>query len=203
MNVPGADVAFLHGLQDDSFAEASEATRTSYPPEHRMNAAAVAEYLAQRRYLVVATVRKDGRPHAALSAFAFACRRFWLPTMAGTIRGRNVRAGRYVSLVVAEGEGSDHKAVLSEGPAQLVADLDEGVVEAWCERHGSLPEWADAWIRVEPSKLFSYDARALERELMGWTCEACGDTFTTHSGQAPLCPSCGKDSVRIAAEPFL
>lgn len=168
-----------------------------------MNAAAVAEYLVQRRYLVVATVREDGRPHAALSAFAFASRRFWLPTMAGTARGRNVRAGRYVSLVVAEGEGSDHKAVLCEGPAELVADPDKGVVDAWSERHGSLPEWADAWIRVEPSKLFSYDAGAPERDLMGWTCEACGDTFTTNEGDAEVCPSCGGSDLRAASEPFL
>lgn len=168
-----------------------------------MNAAAVAEYLAQRRYLVVATVRKDGRPHAALSAFAFTGRRFWLPTMAGTARERNVRTRRYVSLVVAEGEDSDHKAVLTEGPAELVADLDDAAVDAWCARHGSVPEWADAWITVEPSKLFSYDAGDPERKLMGWTCEACGDTFTTHTRQAPRCPSCGKNSVRIAAEPFL
>lgn len=168
-----------------------------------MSGAGVAEYLSRRRYLVISTVRRTGRPHAALSAFVFGDGHFWLPTMAGTARERNVSASRYVSLVVAEGDNADHRAVLSEGPADVAAELDAAVVETWTSRHGDIPDWADAWITVGPTKLFSYDAGAPERELVGWTCESCGDTFTTHTGEAPLCPSCGGGSARLAAEPFL
>lgn len=169
-----------------------------------MSGAEMAEYLTRRRYLVVSTARKDGRPHAALSAFVLGNERFWLPTMVGTARERNVRVSRYVSLVVAEGDSADHKAVLSEGPAEVASDVEEAVVDIWNSRHGELPDWADAWITVTPAKLFSYDARAPEHHLMGWTCETCGDTFMAHgSVDSVVCRSCGGSDVRPAAEPFL
>lgn len=203
LSIAGYDLSFLEQLQERSFAAATSATRASYPPERRMSASDLAHYLARRRYLVIATVRKDGRPHAALSAFVFSGKSFWLPTMSGTARERNVRTTGFVSLVVAEGDGADHKAVLSEGPAEVLPGLEGSAAAAWSERHGDRPAWATAWIKVEPTKVFSYDAGAPEHVLVGWTCEACGDTFTTHSGEAPRCPSCGGGSARVAAEPFL
>ena len=39
--------------------------------------------------------------------------------------------------------------------------------------------------------------------LVGWTCESCGDTFTKHTTDEPVCPSCGGRVARVAAEPFL
>lgn len=167
-----------------------------------MSGAAVADYLSSRRYLAVATVRKDGRPHAALSAFLFSGERFWLPTTAGTARERNVRRSGYVSLVIAEGDGGDHRAVLSEGPAEVVPAVAAPVLEEWSQRHGEVPEWADSWIAVTPVKLFSYDA-GLPEHLVGWRCETCGDTFTAHGGEEPNCPSCGSPSASVATEPFL
>jgi len=168
-----------------------------------MSGAAIAEYLASRRYLVVATTRADGRPHVAPSAFLLAAERFWLPVTAGTVRERNVRRSSYVSLVLAEGDDADHKAVLSEGPAEVVAAPEDRVAAEWTRRQGPLPEWATGWIVVSPEKLFTYDAGLPEAEVLGWTCEACGDSFTTHTGEAPKCPSCGSGSARMAAEPFL
>ena len=168
-----------------------------------MTGSAVAAYLSRRKYLTIATVRSSGRPHAALSAFVFSGDAFWLPTMAGTARERNVRSGGYVSLVVAEGDDADHKAVLAEGTAEVRPKPDDAMVAAWTEKHGKLPAWASAWIKVDPAKLFSYDAALPEDELVGWRCESCGDTYTTHTGQAPLCPTCGSGSARVATEPFL
>lgn len=203
MNLPLAEVPFLQELQDRSFALASEATKTSYPDEHRMSGAALADYLARRRYLVMATVRSSGRPHAALSAFVFSNHRFWLPTMAGTARERNVRAVRAVSLVVAEGDGADHRAVLIEGSAEVLLEAEASAAHYWTQRHDKPPDWADSWIKVAPTKLFSYDAALPAQELIGWTCELCGDTFTAHSGEVPRCPSCGNAAARVATEPFL
>ncbi|MEA2499566.1 MAG: hypothetical protein QOH26_1971 [Actinomycetota bacterium] len=34
-------------------------------------------------------------------------------------------------------------------------------------------------------------------------CDECGDTYTTHVGATPMCPSCGSTSASPAAEPFL
>ena len=168
-----------------------------------MTGSAVAAYLSRRQYLTIATVRSSGRPHAALSAFVFSGEGFWLPTMAGTARERNVRATGYVSLLVAEGDGADHRAVLAEGKAEVVSELAAPAVRGWAERQGKVPQWASAWIRVKPAKLFSYDAGLPEDELVGWRCESCGDTYTTHTGEAPRCPSCGSGSARVATEPFL
>lgn len=168
-----------------------------------MSGAAVAAYLSRRKYLVVATVRSNGRPHTSLSAFVFSGDAFWLPTMAGTARERNVRSGGYVSLVIAEGDDGDHKSVLAEGPAEIRTAPDAPAVAAWTEKHGKVPEWASAWIKVDPSKVFSYDAGLPEDELVGWRCESCGDTYTTHKGEAPRCPTCDSGTARVATEPFL
>jgi len=47
------------------------------------------------------------------------------------------------------------------------------------------------------------EADVADVELIGWTCNSCGDTFTTHAGATPTCPSCGGSSTRPATEPFL
>ncbi|HJR45691.1 MAG TPA: pyridoxamine 5'-phosphate oxidase family protein [Actinomycetota bacterium] len=205
-----SDLDFLEALQTDSFEKASAATASSYPPERRMGAGAVAAYLDLRRYLIVSTVRPSGSPHAALSAFVFAGECFWLPTMEGTARARNLASTPYASIVVADGDGADHKAVLAEGRTELVARPEPAAVDAWNARDGRLPEWASRWIELRPEKLFSYDAGLPEpiqnetpETLVGRRCDECGDTFTVHPGDAARCPSCGSDATGVASEPFL
>lgn len=200
--VQPSDLRFLQELQERSFEQASAATNSSYPPERRMDAGGLSVYLEERRYLMVSTVRRSGKPHVALSAFVFQGERFWMPTMEGTARARNLAHRPYASLAVADGDGADHKAILAEGPVTLVPTPEPAAITAWEARDGKLPEWADTWIELRPQKLFSYDAGAPE-PLIGWRCEACGDAFTSHSVDDQRCPSCGSHRTSHATEPFL
>src|SRR5262249_12825202 len=67
----------LGELQDQTFARATSATATSYPPERRLSAAQLASYLDRRVYAVVGSARADGRPHAAMSAYVRRGTTFW------------------------------------------------------------------------------------------------------------------------------
>jgi len=111
----------LGGLQDRSFARATAATAVSYPPERRLSAAQLASYLGRRTFAVVGSVRADGRPHAAMSVYVRRGVTFWLPTMAGSVRERNLRGTPWLTMVIAEGDHPVHIAVLIEGPAEVVA----------------------------------------------------------------------------------
>ncbi|MGH3157720.1 MAG: hypothetical protein ACRDNF_14240, partial [Streptosporangiaceae bacterium] len=57
----------LASLQDQSFARASAATVSAFPPERRLTGQQLADYLDRRAFAVVGTGRPDGRPHAAMS----------------------------------------------------------------------------------------------------------------------------------------
>ena len=109
-------------VQDRSFAGASAATARAYPPERRLTAAQLARYLDRRSYAVVSSARGDGRPHAAPSLFYRRGAEFWLPTVAGSVRERNVRAHPWLALTVTEGDDEAHVAVLIEAPP------------SWCPR---------------------------------------------------------------------
>jgi nitroimidazol reductase NimA-like FMN-containing flavoprotein (pyridoxamine 5'-phosphate oxidase superfamily) len=196
---------FLDDLQERSFQSAGDATRTAYPASNRMSGLQIADYLARRRYLVLATARPDGRPHAAMSSYVLSGRVFWLPTDAGTARVRNLEANPRASIVVTEGEESHHVVVLAEGSTEVVGDEEasEGR-SAWRVRFGRHPEWASSWITVAPDKLFSYAASgALEGELKMFRCRSCGDTFPAHDLSAVNCPSCGGSVIETAGEPLL
>jgi nitroimidazol reductase NimA-like FMN-containing flavoprotein (pyridoxamine 5'-phosphate oxidase superfamily) len=145
-------------LQEASFARANEATRTSYPPERRMSGDELVRYLDARLYAVVATTRADGRPHAALSAYVLVGSVLWLPAVAGSARARNLRRQPALSLVVTDGEGPDHAAVILEATAELVArdDLPDGVSSAYAAKHGGAPDWATEWVVATPAKILSY-----------------------------------------------
>jgi general stress protein 26 len=196
---------FLDDLQERSFGSAGDATRTAYPASNRMLGLQIADYLARRKYLVLATARPDGRPHAAMSSYVLSGRGFWLPTDAGTARVRNLEANPRASLVVTEGEESHHIVVLAEGSTELVAgdEASEGG-SAWRAKFGRHPEWASTWINIVPDKLFSYAASgALEGELRAFRCRSCGDTFPAHDLSAVSCPSCGGSVIESAGEPLL
>jgi hypothetical protein len=139
----------LGALQDATFAVASAATASSYPAANRLPAEALDAVLASRRYGVLATARPDGRPHATPTSFTAVGDEVWLPTVAGAVRSRNVAAQPWAVLVLSEGEGDAHLAVILEGPVTAEPAPPDGV-----ER----PEWADVWLVLRPARVLSYAA---------------------------------------------
>lgn len=139
-------------LQDLSFAQATPATNNSYPPERRLSAEQLASYLDRRKYAVVGSARKDGRPHAAMSLYYRRGTTFWLPTMAGSIRERNVGRTPWLTMVIAEQDDDRHIAVIAEGPTEVIdpADVPPEVREAITE------DWVSSWLRVKAERLLSY-----------------------------------------------
>jgi len=129
-----------------------------------MDAGRLAAFLDSRRYAVLATSRPDGRPQAAPLAFVIWTGAFWFASVRGA-RLRNLRARPYASVVLTEGEGSSHRAVISEGSVVLHEVRDEASLapefrRRWIDRHGDAPAWAVALIELRPDRLFSYDATA-------------------------------------------
>ena len=139
-------------LQDRSFERATAATNSSYPPEHRLSAAQLESYLDRRKFAVVGSGRKDGRPHAAMSLYYRRGTVFWLPTMAGSVRERNVGRTPWLTLVIAEGDHPVHIAVITEGPVEVVepAEVPADV------RDAVEGDWVSSWIRLTAERLLSY-----------------------------------------------
>jgi Pyridoxamine 5'-phosphate oxidase len=149
--------AWLGRLQEASFSRAGPAMRQAYPAERRMTGPQLAEYLERRTYALVSSTRPDGRAHAAPTLFFIYEEAFWLPTLGGAARLRNVRAHPWLALSVIEGEHDTHAAVLTEGPAEELATVPEYVREITELRNdGASLDWAAAWLRVTPERLFSF-----------------------------------------------
>ena len=106
----------LGSLQDRTFARSTAATAISYPPERRLGAAQLASYLERRAFAVVSSTRANGRPHTATSLFYRRDVTFWLPTMAGSVRERNLRETPWLTMVIAEGDHPVHYADESAQP---------------------------------------------------------------------------------------
>jgi Pyridoxamine 5'-phosphate oxidase len=139
-------------LQDRSFARATAATAVSYPPERRLTAEQLGSYLDRRAFAVVGSTRPDGRPHSAMSVFIRRGTTFWLPTMAGSVRERNLRGTPWLTMVIAEGDHPDHIAVIVEGPAEVVAPprVPADV------RAAVTGDWASEWICLTAERMLSY-----------------------------------------------
>ena len=142
----------LGGLQDRTFARATAATAVSYPPERRLSAEQLASYLDRRKFAVVGSTRADGRPHTAMSVYIRRDTTFWLPTMAGSVRERNLRRTPWLTMVIAEGDHPVHIAVIAEGPAVIVAapDVPADV------RAAVTGDWVSEWICLTAERLLSY-----------------------------------------------
>ena len=84
-----------------------------------------------------------------------------LPTVGDAARIANVRAHPWLALSIIEGEHDDHAAVLTEGPAEVLATVPEDVLDITelRNRGGSLA-WATTWIRMSPQRLFSFAEHA-------------------------------------------
>ncbi len=149
--------AWLGWLQDASFRRAGRAVRKAYPPERRMTGPQLAGYLARRTYALASSTRPNGRAHAAPTLFCIYAEAFWLPALGGAARLDNVRAHPWLALSIIEGEHDTHAAVLTEGPAEVLASVPEDVrsITELRNRGGSL-DWATAWLRMTPRRLFSF-----------------------------------------------
>lgn len=53
----------LAALQDRSFAQATAATASSYPPRRRLTGGHLADYLGRRAFAVIGSGRPDDRAH--------------------------------------------------------------------------------------------------------------------------------------------
>jgi hypothetical protein len=142
----------LGGLQERTFAQATAATAVSYPPERRLSAAQLASYLDRRSFAVVSSTRRNGRPHTAMSVYIRRGVTFWLPTMAGSVRERNLRGMPWLTMVIAENDHPEHIAVIIEGPAEVVAPSR---VPADV-RDAATGDWVSTWIRLTAERLLSY-----------------------------------------------
>jgi len=142
----------LGSLQDRTFARSTAATAISYPPERRLSAAQLASYLERRAFAVVSSTRANGRPHTAMSLFYRRDVTFWLPTMAGSVRERNLRETPWLTMVIAEGDHPVHIAVIVEGPAEVVAPPQ---VPADV-RAAVAGDWVSSWIHLTAERLLSY-----------------------------------------------
>ena len=147
----------LASLQDQTFARATGATTASFPLRRRLSGAQLAGYLDRRAFAVVATTRRDGRPHATVCSYVRRGATFWLPTVAGAVRERNVRHQPWLSLVVSQGDHGDqgtHVFVLIEGRGTVVAPA-EVPPDVRARADGN---WVGSWIRVQAERLLSYAA---------------------------------------------
>ena len=81
-------------------------------------------------------------------------REFWLPTVAGSVRERNLRGEPWLTMTVTEGDRDSHVVVLLEGPAEVVA-LAAVPAEV---RAAVTGEWVATWIRLTAQRLLSYAA---------------------------------------------
>jgi hypothetical protein len=142
----------LAAVQEQTFAGATSATAASYPSERRLSAGQLASYLDRRAFAVIGTCRPDGRPHAAMSSYIRQGRQFWLPTVGGSVRERNVRAQPWLTMTISEGDRGHHVVVLVEGAATVVAPADVPA-EVLAAVTG---DWVVAWIRLTAARLLSY-----------------------------------------------
>jgi hypothetical protein len=149
-------------IQTRTYAQAGAGLRAAFPPHLAMDAATMADFLDRHVYAVLATGRRDGRPHAAPIAFSVWDGGVWIATLE-SVRLRNLRRLPYASLVIAEGDArSRHRTLIAEGPTTIHEGLDilDGSADfsaAWRKRHDGAPDWAVAMIELRPDKVFSFD----------------------------------------------
>jgi hypothetical protein len=146
----------LADLQDRTFARATLTTIDTFPPERRLTPEQLAAYLNRRAYAVIGTTRPDERPHASMSMYVRRGTTFWLPTVSGSVRERNLRCQPWLTFVVPEGEFDDHIVVIVEGPAETLG-IDETPDDV---RTAVDRDWVSAWIRLRAERLLSYAAEA-------------------------------------------
>lgn len=148
----------LARIQEASFARASEATRRAFPESNRMDGATLQTFLSARRYGVLATVRDDGRPHAAPVGYALVGTTFVIASRADAQRVLNVRAHPHASLVVTAPD--DSATVIVEGTARALEPLEASMDlrAPFRDAEGNLPAWAGILLTITPERVLSFEA---------------------------------------------
>jgi hypothetical protein len=72
--------------------------------------------------------------------------------MAGSVRERNLRGTPWLTMVIAESDHPVHIAVITEGPAQIVAPSEVSADV----RAAVTGDWVNAWICLTAERLLSY-----------------------------------------------
>jgi hypothetical protein len=145
----------LFEIQQASYVRADGALRGAWPAERAMGDAELDAFLAERTYCVLATVTPRGRPQARPVGFTVLGDAIWFGTVAGG-RLRNLERSPWVSVVIDEGEGGEHRAVAADGPVSLFDAPPAGLLDLWGARFGSRAEWAVKWFELRPERLFSH-----------------------------------------------
>ncbi|HET9896699.1 MAG TPA: pyridoxamine 5'-phosphate oxidase family protein [Streptosporangiaceae bacterium] len=150
----GADHLVLGEVQERTFARATPTTLAAYPRERSLSGPQLVGYLDRHSVLLVCSTRPDGRPHATPSSYVRQAATFWLPTMANSVRERNVRSQPWLVLVLTDSgaEGTAHTVVIIEGPAAVVPpDAVPANVTARFSR-----SWVSTWLRLDAERVLSY-----------------------------------------------
>jgi nitroimidazol reductase NimA-like FMN-containing flavoprotein (pyridoxamine 5'-phosphate oxidase superfamily) len=157
---PTEPIETLARIQEASFARAGTATRGAFPAERRMTGPELTAFLSRKRYGVLASVRPDGRPHAAPVGFALVGTRFVMASLSDAQRVRNLRHEPHATLVVSEEEGDKHAVVIAEGTARLLEPLEASLDmrAPFRDEAGALPDWVGVIIALTAERVLSYAA---------------------------------------------
>ena len=155
MSTPTEPIDTLARIQEASFARGATG---KFPPERRMTGAQLLSFLSSRRTGVLATVRPDGRPHAAPIGYAVVGTKLVFATLQDAARVRNLRHEPHASLVVSADD--DSAVVIAEGTTRLARPLEVPLEmrAPFRDAQGNLPEWVGMLIMLTPERLLSYTA---------------------------------------------
>lgn len=164
------DLERLQALIDRSIEQASPFLRRSFQmPEHSLSATQLVAHLGGSLTVALATVTARGEPRVAPIDALFVRGRFYVPTVAESVRARHLAKRPGASLTYFEGIDL---AVLVHGEASLLGEeqpefgeLDAVQVAAGNQ---SPTQWSGTgvYLRVEPNSLFTF-ARYPERYAAG------------------------------------
>ena len=159
-----ADLSFdaLMKVQEASFRRAGKPMLGSFLPEQALSRDDLEAFLTRKQYAVMATTRPNGKPLASMILFLVWRNAFWLPSTKGAVRLTNLSSQPWASLVITEGEDSNHTAVVVEGPTvthggeSMSRIFGDGLADVWDRHVTHSHDWVAALIELTPDRLLSF-----------------------------------------------
>ena len=104
----------------------------------------LADFLAEPRNIIVAGIRRDGRPHLSPNLFYWDGERFFISTTRDRIKYKIFNRDPRVELLIDDAEG--HRYVRVSGTVEILEDVADGLptVRALRAKHGMPPADDDA-----------------------------------------------------------